>query len=202
MRKLLLYGRHVRYGGWLEQVFSHIYGDSVVLAMAYRGSEVAVEAKGDREYIEEQAIRWFILSLYGFYLFEILMDKSTDEYGDSSITLQRADVVFTAMTEGFMRDETPSKLTRQLVRKWGGISGVSPEYMVTESLMSNFNFSYMSDRNAPAFREANIVFFQKVREQFIRPALNELFGPDDKNVQKVLHSTGYYFNKSGLYNRK
>lgn len=88
------------------------------------------------------------------------MYKSTDEYGDSSITFQRAGIIFVVMTEGFLRDETPSKLTKQLVQRWGnGISGVSPEYMVTESLMSNFNFSYMSDRNAPAFREANVAFF-------------------------------------------
>lgn len=70
------------------------------------------------------------------------------------------------------------------------------------SLMSNFNFSYMSGRDVPAFKEANITFFQKVREQCIKPALDEFFRPEDKSVKEVLHSTSYYFDKSGVYNGK
>jgi len=198
--KSSLYGKHSKYGEWVQGVFTAIYSDSQETVAIYQKSESAKEAAEDREYIEQHAIRWFILALYGFYFYQVLMRKNHAE-ADNNPTLaeQRVPIIFKAMSMGFDAEETPEKLCAALVEKWRNMPGVSPEYMVTEGIMNNFNFSIGSGKNSDAFRKKNLIFFQNVRDKRIASALFEFFGEDDADVARVMHLTGDQFGEDGIY---
>lgn len=190
MFKKRIYGKHSEYGEWLEKIFRTINGDCQEIVASYQKTQVAKEAAEDREYIEKQAIRWFILALYGFYFFQVLQRKDYAEAegqdGDQELIQQRSDILFRAMTTA-LGDETPTRICTSIVQRWvQGQGGLTPEYVAAEALASNFDFSLTSGRSEVDFKEANTRFFQVVKDKRITPALYEFLGDEDPDVKRVL----------------
>lgn len=186
----LVYGKHKKYGEWLEKIFRSIYGDSQKIVVSYQKTHVAKEAAEDREYIEQKAVRWFILALYGFYFFQVLQRKDNAEIvggeRDLKLIAERNDTVLKAMNAGFGGDDTPARICINLINQWTSSSGKTPEYMTVEMLMAHFDFSINSGKDEHAFREDNSRFFRLVRDKRIIPTLYEFLGQDDSDINRML----------------
>lgn len=185
----LVYGKHKEYGDWLEKIFRIVHRDSRRIVASYQKTQVAKEAMEDREYIEERAIRWFILALYGFYFFKVLERKDYAEIreGDEDLIAQRAGTFFKAMNMGFGGNDTATNLCMNFIQRWNqSAGGLIPEYVAAENLANHFDFSIGSGRDEIAFKEANTRFFQAVKGKRITPALHEFLGEGDPDVKHVL----------------
>lgn len=181
------YGRHKRYGEWLEQNFINIKNHLSEVVATYKKAGVARPAQDDRENIEE-VIQWYILALYQLYFVEVLLrtppTEGGSEYKDHELPVS---VVLQAMTSALRGEEMPSKICADLLSRSRELHGaLSPEYIAAEHLMSQFDFSLFSGRSSSEFRNANVHYFQLVRDKRIEPALVDFFGNDDSHVGRVM----------------